>query len=119
MPPAVPVLAAIGSAAVGSSAAAGMSTAALATVGGISAASAAAGIASGVKGIVDMAKGDDRPSAQVFDQKAANRKAALHAAAGSRKRIAQQTTTLLTSPLGGLGGVGKAAGGVAKTLLGM
>ena len=116
MPPAVPVLAAIGSAAVGSSAAAGMSTAALATVGGISAASAAAGIASGVKGIVDMAKGDDSPSAQHIDQNALNKKAQLASAKGARKRIAQQTQTLLTSPLGGLGRIG---GGVAKTLLGM
>jgi hypothetical protein len=115
MPPAVPVLAAIGSAAVGSSAAAGMSTAALATVGGLSAASAVGGLASGIKGIVDMTKGDDGPSAQYFDQKAANRKAALQAASGARKRIAQQTQTVLTSPLGG---AGRVAGGATKTLLG-
>lgn len=55
---------------------------------------------------------EDKTEPQAFDEKAENKKAALKAAAGARKRIAQQTQTLLTSPLGGAGA------SVAKTLLG-
>lgn len=74
---------------------------------------AAAGAAAGT--VVKNALEDDKPQVQTFDQKAADRKAALQAAASSRKRIAQQTTTLLTSPLGA---TSRIAGGAIKTLLG-
>lgn len=62
------------------------------------------------KGIEKVTEDEQQP--QTFDEKAANKKAALKAAAGARKRISQQTQTLLTSPLGGAGAT------VAKTLLG-
>lgn len=52
---------------------------------------------------------------QTFDKNAADRKAALQAASATRKRIAGQTQTLLTSPLGV---ANRAVAGVSKTLLG-
>ena len=126
MPPAVPVIMAVGSKiAAGLAAAKGAAAAALAAKGGALAAtkgalvvagkvaSAAGAIASGTKAIVDAAKGHDK--APAYDAEAENRKAQLASAKGARRRIAQQTQTLLTSPLGGLGRVG---GGIAKTLLG-
>lgn len=70
-----------------------------------------AAVAKGVEKITEK----DAPEPQTFDENAANRKAATKAAFGARKRIAQQTTTLLTSPVATLGGVAR---GAAKTLLG-
>lgn len=59
--------------------------------------------------------GDDEQQPQDFDKNAADRKAALQAASATRKRIAGQTQTLLTSPLGV---ANRAVAGVSKTLLG-
>lgn len=117
MPPAVPVIAAIGAkiaSGVGSYIAAQGGLAAAAKGAAIAAAKGAAKMAAGAlvaKG-AEKVFGDEQQQPQAFDEKKANRKAALKAAAGARKRIAQQTQTLLTSPLGGAGA------SVAKTLLG-
>ena len=123
MPAAVPVIMAVGSkiaaglaaakTAVGGYIAAkggalAAAKAAAVTVGKVG--SAVGTVATGTKAIVDAAKGDKAES-QAFDQEKANRKAMLQSANAGRRRIAQQTQTLLTSPLGGLGGV-------ARTLLG-
>lgn len=70
------------------------------------------------KGVDELTSDSDEQQPQAFDEKAASKKAAFQAAQGARRRIAQQTQTLLTSPLGGIGGVGRAVG-AAKTLLGM
>lgn len=70
-----------------------------------------AAVSKGVEKITEK----DAPEPKTFDENAANKKAATKAAFGARKRIAQQTTTLLTSPVGTLGGVAR---GAAKTLLG-
>ena len=106
MPQAVPVLASIGTAAVGSSAAAGMSAGALATVGAVTTASAVGSVASGVSGIINATK-DGNSTPVAFDQAKANKKASAFASSSIRRMAQQQTQTLLTSPLG-----------VAQTLLG-
>lgn len=77
-----------------------------------------AAVAYGVKAGVDKLT-EDKEETPTYDANAENKKAQLASAKGARKRISQQTQTLLTSPLGGLGRVGGVGGGVAKTLLGM
>ena len=67
------------------------------------------------KGVDKITDGKDEQATPAYDAEAENKKAQLASAKGARRRIAQQTQTLLTSPLGGLGRVG---GGIAKTLLG-